>query len=198
MRGAWRWVVVVVVVLAAAAASVPARAGEVNLNVYTGPRYLDKDFWDPIEDQYAIGGTVDFAKQGAPVHFALGLHNSIGVEDFNDPVIDSLVGGVTELSFGVAKVFKTAGKTRPFVSGGASFVRAEAEADTFAGNVDDNDESLGLWIEGGVYWRLTHHFNLGVHARTLLGTSVTLFDVDGDADYWQFGPMIGWSWPAQP
>jgi hypothetical protein len=29
------------------------------------------------------------------------------------------------------------------------------------------------------------------------GSDITLFGVQGDADYWQFGPMIGWSWPPQ-
>jgi len=193
-----RFLGLVLVVLAAVAATAPAHAADVNLNFYPiAPRYLDQDFWDPLEDQYAFGGTVDFAKAGAPLHFAIGLHGSLGDEDITNPLASGVTAVISELSFGIAKVWTTQGTVRPFLSGGVSFVTVDAEADTIFGTVDDDDDSIGLWIEGGVYWRLTPHFNLGMFGRTLVGSSITLFDVDGDADYFEWGPMLGWSWPAK-
>jgi len=194
-----RWLGFTLVALAAVAVIAPARAEDVNLNFYPiAPRYLDKDFWDPIETQYSFGGTVDFGKAGWPLHLAFGLNGSAGDSNNFDPVaIGGVTGTINELSFGIAKVWDTKGSTRPFVSGGVSFVNARIEADTFLGTVDDKDSTIGGWIEGGVYWRLTPHFNFGLFGRTLLGTKITLFGVDGDADYWELGPMLGWSWPPK-
>jgi hypothetical protein len=191
-------IALVLVLLAAVSAGAPARAEDVNLNFYPfAARYLDKDFWDPIENQYAAGGTVDFGKAGWPLHFAIGLHGSVGDENITNPLVSGVNGTVNELSFGIAKVWTPKGKVRPFLSGGLSFVHAVAEADTFLGTTDDDDDSIGVWIEGGVYWRLSPHFNLGMFGRTLVGSNITLFSTDGDADYWEWGPMIGWSWPPK-
>ena len=196
MRGTQRCLVVVI---AAASLAAPALAGDVNLNFYpASARWLDKDLWEPVETHYAFGGTVDFGESGWPIHIALGLHGSSGVEDYDSGPLDELVAGVGELSFGIAKVWETIGSGRPFVSGGLSFVSASIEVDSgIGGSVDDDDDSIGGWIEGGIYWRLKPHFNLGLHGRILAGSDISLFGVEGDADYFQLGPMIGWSWPPR-
>lgn len=180
-------------VLALTSVAAPVIAKDVNLNVYPlGLRSLEDDVWDDldIQDQVAGGGTVDFGEQGWPVHFAIGVHGSIGDEDTFGPDVTGTIG---ELSFGVAKVWTPEGNVRPFISGGFSFVSANLEI----GNAEDDDDSAGLWIEGGVYWRLTSHFNLGLYGRVLEGTDITLFGGDTDVDYFEVGPMIGWSWPGK-
>jgi hypothetical protein len=82
------------------------------------------------------------------------------------------------------------------MGGGATFVEAKGEA-SFPGfgSAEDSDNSPGLYVEGGVYWRLASRLNIGVHARLVAGTDVDLFSVNGDADYGQFGFLIGWGWP---
>jgi hypothetical protein len=194
-----RWLACLVLALAGAVPAATAAGTDVNLNFYpiAARQMADKDLWDPVDSQYAFGGTIDFARHGAPIHFAIGLHGSIGAKDYTNPLLDNLVGTVSELSFGIAKVWETKGRIRPFISGGASFVYAEIQTDTFYGNVNDHDDALGAWVEGGVYWRIGPHFNFGLHGRYLGGTSIRLFGVDGNADYWQVGPMVGWSWPPQ-
>ena len=192
---------VLVLAAAAATATAPATAADVNLNVYpiAGRSMHDSDFWDPVDDQYALGGTVDFGRATSPLHFALGLHGSVGDEDILNPLVNKETANINELSFGIAKVWTTQGSVRPFVSGGLSFVHAELEFDNNfgSGTVNDDDDSIGVWIEGGVYWRLTAHFNLGLFGRGLMGTSINLFGEDTDADYFEAGPMIGWSWPPK-
>jgi len=199
-----RFLGLVLVALAAVAATAPAHAEDVNLNFYPfAPRYLDKDTWDPVENQYAFGGTVDFGKAGWPLHFAIGLHGSVGDEANFNPLVSGVTGTVNELSFGIAKIWTTKGTVRPFLSGGVSFVHAAADADLFTGTIDSDDDSIGMWVEGGVYWRLSPHFNLGMFGRMLTGTSITLFEnvpgfeADGDTDYFEWGPMLGWSWPPK-
>lgn len=199
MRGTVRRLVCLVFGLAAVGHAASALAGDVNLNFYpASARWLDKDLWDPVETHYAFGGTVDFGESGWPIHIALGLHGSSGVKDYDSGPLDEITAGVGELSFGIARVWETEGRARPFLSGGLSFVSASIEVDSsFSGTADDDDESIGAWIEGGVYWRLKPHFNLGLHGRVMGGSEITLFGVEGDADYWQLGPMIGWSWPPR-
>jgi hypothetical protein len=177
----------------------PARAGDVNLNFYplSGRTLGDDDLWDPVEDQWGFGGTVDFGETGNPIHMALGLHMGVGAEDLDTPVADDVASVVTELSVGIAGAWQSKGRLRGYVAGGFSFVGANYTVDTILGDVDDDDDSLGGWIEAGMAWRLGHHFSLGFGARTLLGTDIELFGVEGDADYFQFGPLLAWSWPAR-
>ena len=176
----------------------PAQAGDVNLNFYpVSGRSLDDDLWSPVEDQWGFGGTVDFGEKGNPLHMALGFHVGVGAEDLDSPVTDDVVGVVTELSVGIAGAWQSQGRLRGYVAGGFSFVGAAIEVDTIFGDVDDDDDSLGGWIEAGMAWRLGQHFSLGFGARALIGTDITLFGVEGDADYFQFGPLLAWSWPAR-
>jgi hypothetical protein len=185
--------------IAATALAAPALAGDVNLNFYpASARWLGSDLYDQVDTQYAFGGTVDFGESGWPIHIALGLHTSGVEKEYRSGPVEKITAGVSELSFGIARVWATEGRTRPFLSGGLSFVGTGYEFDTVSsGNPDDDDSSIGVWIEGGVYWRLTRHFNLGLFGRALGGTDITLFGIEGDADYWQAGPMLGWSWPPR-
>lgn len=185
--------------IAALALAAPALAGDVNLNFYpASARWLSSDLYNQVDTQYAFGGTVDFGEGGWPIHIALGLHSSAGVKEYRGGALEEITATVAELSFGIARVWETKGRVRPFISGGMSFVATTYEAESvLGGTAEDDDDSIGAWIEGGVYWRLGPHFNLGLHGRALAGSDITLFGSQGDADYWQFGPMIGWSWPPR-
>jgi hypothetical protein len=84
-----------------------------------------------------------------------------------------------------------------YVGAAPSFVGARYEIETpIPPHIDDAGESLGGWIEAGVAWRLGDHFSLGPSGRALTFTSVNLFGVNGNANYWQIGPLLGWSWPS--
>jgi hypothetical protein len=194
-----RWFVSILILWAAAVAAAPLFAAEVNLNVYpfSWRKMGDSTLWDEVDDQYSLGGMVDFGAKGSALHAVVGLHTGVGAQDFSNPLINDLLATESELSFGLAGVWHLKNGTCPYVSGGLSFVNAELKVDLPGGEVSDNDESLGFFVEGGVYWRLGKHFNLGMYGRVLGGTSLTLFGTDGDADYWEFGPMIGWSWPPK-
>ena len=185
-------------VLASGTLATPASAGDVNLNFYPlSGRSLDEDLWSPVEDQWGFGGTVDFGETGNPLHMALGLHVGVGAEEDLDAPLDEAYSAMSELSVGIAGAWQSQGRLRGYVAGGFSFVQAAMEVDTFFGDVDDDDDSLGGWIEAGMAWRLGRHFSLGFGARTLVGTDIELFGIEGDADYFQFGPLLGWSWPAR-
>ena len=186
-------------VLAAASSAVVLAATDVNLSVPIFGRTMSSDLWNDVDSQAGFGATVDFGHHGAPIHFQAGLQSSTGTKSFSNPLVDDTRGTISEIFFGIAKVWETKGRTRPYVSGGASFVHAELEENILSGSgsVSKDDDSLGFYIEGGVYWRLTTHFNFGLMGRGLGGTSISLFGADGDADYWEVGPTLGWSWPPR-
>jgi hypothetical protein len=199
----WRPAPLALLAVAAFAAlgglATPARAGDVNLNFYpVSGRTLDKDLWSPVEDQWAFGGTLDFGEKGLPLHMALGIHTGYGAEDFSNSLANDAVSTIAELSVGIAGAWQSKARLRGYVAGGFSFVGALLDVNTFVGSdVNDDDDSLGGWIEAGMAWRLGPHFSLGFGARSLFGTDITLFGVNGNADYFQFGPLLGWSWPAR-
>ena len=195
MRQRKVWTAIAIVLLLAAS---PSLAGG-NANFLIGSRALDEDFWEPLEQQGVFGVTVDFGKEGWPVNLAIGVYGSGTTEEESNLVLGDtdVTGAVGELSFGVLKAWSPKGSFHPYVGGGLASVGAAAEIDTqFFGDDDDHDSSLGVYIHGGVFWRLGSRFNLGVDARSVLGTKITLFGEEGDADYFQLGLLLGWGWPA--
>jgi hypothetical protein len=171
-----------------------------NANVVAGPRYLDDGSWNPVADQTALGITVDVGKKFWPINFAIGYHASTATDHSVNPAPIGeleLKGRVRELDFGVLKSWVLGHRLRPFAGGGAALVEGSSRA-TFAalGGSHDSGTGAGAWMEGGVYWRLTGHFNLGVDSRVLLGSTVTMFGFDRSADYRQIGALIGWGWPG--
>lgn len=167
-----------------------------DLNFVYGTRSLDDDAWEPTEDQEVFGATIDFGGAKWPVNIAVGYFSS---EDEGELASFPILGAVdleselSEWSVGVRKTWKS-GSTRPFIGGGVSFLDADAEVVSALGSASDGDDTEGIYVEGGVYWRLGEAFNLGMHARILEGTDVTIFDQDGDADYWQIGALLGFGW----
>jgi hypothetical protein len=186
-------------VLSAASSAALLAATDVNLSVPIFARTMSSDLWNDVDSQAGFGATVDFGRHGSPFHFQAGLQSSTATKTFSDPLVNDTRGAISEIFFGIAKVWEPKGPTRPYISGGASFVHATLEKNVLSGSgsVIKDDDSLGFYVEGGVYWRLSHHFNFGLMGRYLGGTSISLFGADGNADYWEAGPMLGWSWPQR-
>lgn len=169
-----------------------ARAGG-NTNFVLGPRALDAGFWDPVDGQQAVGVTVDFHQRGWPVGLEAGFQ--VSGDDTEVGTVD-VKGGVAELSFGINKTWDHVGRASPFIGGGIASVVAAYELDGSTVG-DDDDGSLGFYVHGGAFWRLGRRFNIGVDARLLGGTDVTLLGTSGDANYSQVGLVLGWGWPAR-
>lgn len=169
-----------------------------NINVFLGMKYLDEGDWAPIEDQLESGITVDFKQQGWPVSIAIGYllssDDSFGLYYFPGiGTITNVQGETTELSIGVRKIWDHSPVVRPFIGGGIGLISAELEAWPFANTVSDDDDAIGIWIGGGVYWTLAGHFNLGFNLRWSKA-EVTLFGVDSEAGGIHAGLFLGFHW----
>ena len=75
------------------------------------------------------------------------------------------------------------------IGGGISFINGEFSAPW----ISDDDNGVGIWLGGGVYWTLAGQFNIGLEAK-FSTADVTLFGVDADAGGGHFGLLIGFHW----
>jgi opacity protein-like surface antigen len=74
---------------------------------------------------------------------------------------------------------------RPYVGVGVSWIELELKASDAGNTVKEDDDSFGLYVAGGFDAWVTQRIALGLEYRILMGTDMTLFDVDTDADYGQ-------------
>jgi len=168
--------------------------GDVNISI--GRRNLNPDNWKPVEGQTALGIDANFGKKEWPVRILLGASSSIG----NGTVSDSggsydVEGKTTELSAG-ARVGRSYSGFTPYLAAGASWITAEVASNPNTSVKKSATDSFkpGYFITGGVTYRFQKIFNIGVAARYLGWTDVTLFGANGDADYIQYSLVIGWGW----
>ncbi|MCI0526224.1 MAG: outer membrane beta-barrel protein [Nitrospira sp.] len=159
-----------------------------NVNAFLGAKSLDEDDWEPVEDHAELGLKLDFRQRAWPVNIAIDFMFSFDEEDLLGVNIE---GETFEVNLGVRKIWDQGLQVRPFIGGGISFIGAEFKGSGFGGSASDDDTAVGFWIDGGVYWTLTEHFNLGLE----LGFSkaeVTLFNIDGEAGGVHFGALAGY------
>lgn len=102
-------------------------------------------------------------------------------------------GETSELSFGVRKIWDHFPKVRPFIGGGIALISAEIKVRGLGVRVSADDDAIGIWVGGGVYWTLAEHFNLGFNLRWSKA-EVTLFNVDGEARGTHAGFLVGFHW----
>ena len=57
----------------------------------------------------------------------------------------------------------------------------------------ESDAAAGVWIDGGVFWRLTKHLNLGFEAR-YSRAELDLLERGVQAGGTYFGLLLGWGW----
>lgn len=115
--------------------------------------------------------------------------------DFPGLGVQNVRSTVAEFSAGVLYRPRGERKLIPFVGGGLSFMTVEQEIERLGGrSISDDDTTVGIYVNGGVYWRLGKRFNIGFDGRVVTGTSVQLFGQKGDANYGQLGLILGWGW----
>jgi hypothetical protein len=177
-------------VFIACAAMAPPSLAAGNVNFILGQKMLDKDDWDPLEDQPEFGAQITVGGADWPVHIAIDV---IGSLDEETVFGEDVTGSTVEVAPGVRKIWGK-NKTHPFVGGGIALVQGEVEV--FSVSFDDT--GTGYWIDGGVFWRLGPRFNIGFDARW--SSAKIDFDVFGDpindveAGGEHLGLLLGWGW----
>jgi opacity protein-like surface antigen len=168
----------------AAQTGVETRDNRVSL--YLGQRNLDEDDHDPVDEQTMFG--IEYSHEGAgdPIGFEIGL---MGSRDEGDVGGTDVEGTTSEIYGGVKKTFGH-DVVRPYIGGGVSFIRATAE---ISGLDDDDDSSLAAYLHGGIGFQVSNAVILGLDARFLFGSDITLFGFETDADYGQLALFVGFA-----
>jgi len=184
-------------VLVAAANTASARY-EGDFNLFAGEKWLKSGDWEPVDQHRQVGLMLAFGEERAAVHFAIdAFYASDDLGDVTVPA-DALVGGSSmELAIGVRKTW-VRGVTRPHLGAGANVIGVSEERRAGAsGTVTNEDRGYGVWVGGGVSWRVATHLNLGIEARfssarAELGEGE--FPRDVAAGGVHLGLLIGYGW----
>ena len=161
-----------------------------NVNFFLGQKSLDSGDWGQLDEQGAFGVLVDFRQEHWPVSVALDF---LGSADDTTQLGNTIDGMTTEFNAGIRKIWEVSGSSvRPYLGGGIAFINAELER-TNVFVVKDDDNATGLWLNGGIYWTLGQHFNLGFDLR-YSEADVTLFGVNREAGGGFAGLLLGYHW----
>lgn len=168
----------------------PANAWTGNANVFLGQKTLDKDDWEPADEQAEFGVLVDFKQTQWPVSIAIDVLGSV---DEVTVLGVNIEASTSEFDVGVRKVWEVSGSSiRPYIGGGIAFVGAEIKETSFT-NVSFDDNGTGIWLNGGIYWTLGQSFNLGLDLR-YSQAEVTFFGEDVEAGGTHAGIILGYHW----
>jgi hypothetical protein len=169
-----------------------------NINGFLGMKYLDEDDWEPLEEQMEFGVKLDFKQQTWPVSIAIDFLASSDdtTMSFYDPVYGTIYaeveGTTSEFCLGVRKIWDYSPSIRPFIGSGLAMINAEIEAEAYGLGVSV-DDAMGFWLEGGIYWTLPEHFNIGFDLRWSKA-QVIFYGVDGEAGGTHAGLFLGYHW----
>ncbi len=165
-----------------------------NANFLLGAKALDKDEWEPADEQAEFGAEVDFRKRDWPVSLAIDLLGAVGEGRVYTYLGEAKFESETsELSVGVRKVWDGSPHVRPYIGGGIALAKATARVSLSGFTLEDSDNGTGYWLGGGVYWTLSESFNIGLELRSS-SVKTDLFGQEVKAGGGHFGLLLGYHW----
>ncbi|MFN0006940.1 MAG: hypothetical protein ACKVXR_03455 [Planctomycetota bacterium] len=181
--------------LAASCASTADTIPDSRIGLHAGYRGLDGEDWGPVDDQGAAGLEFVHEAPGSTVGLEAAVFASEKTEDdvFVLPAaIADFRGRALELSFGLHKDLAVRYEgVHPYFGGGLSLLRVELRGEQ-AGLEDEEDgDSAGLYLHGGVEFDLSPALFLGVDLRVRGGTDVDLLGEDRSTSYGQVSFVLG-------
>lgn len=154
------------------------------VSFYGGKRQLDHGEWSPVDEPLAYG--FDYAHVPDAIGWEVGMQYS---RDTSDEGGLDVEGVMTEVSGGV-RVEAGDDVIRPYAGAGIAYLNAKFDTDATPA---DDDSSLAGYAHIGLTADLGSSFFVGVDARLLFGSSLTLMDEHTDADYAQLAVLFGFA-----
>lgn len=176
-----------------------ASAGEAPRNsrfaVHAGYRSFDGGDWAPVDDQGAAGLEFVHETPGSTVGLEAAVFASEKTEDevFVPPAaLVDFRGRAVELSFGLHKDLAVHyDGVHPYFGGGLSLLRAELHGEQGGLEDEEDSDSAGLYLHGGVEFDVSPALFLGVDLRVRGGADVDLLGEDRSTSYGQVAFVLG-------
>jgi hypothetical protein len=201
---------VIALILIAGATQTPA--GKKSFNFFLGQKWIsdlsdeESDSILDLEKQPDIGVEMSFGGNDWPVMVAVDIlasaaDDSASYNYYGYGIDADIESRNVEVDVGVRKTWEFAhSNIRPYIGGGLATAHGELEldVDSSLGSFSQDDAALGvgLWVGGGVYWRLGERFNLGFNLRH--STAEVDFDDLGvenvDLGGTHLGLVLGWGY----
>jgi hypothetical protein len=136
-----------------------------NLNAGLGMKFLNKDEWAITGQQTEFRVAFDVRQRRWPINIAADfMHSQSSEASFFDSSCDCRVKyqqTTTELNAGVRKIFdRKLYSMRPFLGGGFGYISTQMNFSELISALQQGN--MGIWLDGGVYWELERHFNIGL------------------------------------
>jgi hypothetical protein len=167
-----------------------------NFNLGVGLKFLDEDEWAATSQQKEMRAALDFRQRRWPINIACDFMYSMSedvytyVESSDSYVLYNQTSA--ELNAGVRKIFdQKLYSMRPFVGGGLGYITTSIDFAEVVSNFQEG--TMGAWAEGGVYWELERHFNLG--AEVLWSwAKIPVRLTEANAGGKHFEMIVGYHW----
>ena len=184
--------------LGASCASAPAgeeAPPDTQLGIHAGWRGFDSGEWGPVDDQGAVG----FEIVHEPSTWVVGLEAALFAserteDDFFVPPTSTIDfrARTSELSFGIHKEMPVdyAG-VHPYVGGGLSLLHAELRGEEGGLEREEDGDSPGVYLHGGVGFDVSETLFLGLDLRVRGGSDVDLLGDDRSTGYGQVTFVLG-------
>ena len=160
-----------------------------NYNGVIGRRDAGNKDWEPFKNYDEIGVEASWGKADEPLMFATDFFAS---QDSQRTGNKTLVSNCYELDLGLRKIWTFSKRWNPYGGAGFSFANSSADRSVHGGTESSNDTTYGLWIGGGIFYRIGMNLNVGIALRANLMDGYRVFGEDRNANSTHIGLVIGW------
>lgn len=160
-----------------------------NFNGVVGRRTVGDKDWEPFHTYSEIGVEGSWGKADEPLMFATDFFAS---QDSKRDGSQTLYSNSYQLQLGLRKIWTFGKRWNPYGGAGLTLVDTDIERATSSGKERASDDAYGMWLGGGIFYRIGRNFNLGIAARASLMTTYRLFGVDRGGNSTHIGVVIGW------
>jgi len=160
-----------------------------NYNGVIGRRYMGDKDWAPFHIYNEIGVEGSWGKMDEPLMFATDFFTSQDSQREGSKTIQSKS---YQLQLGLRKIWTFSKHWNPYGGAGLTVSKGDLEEVSSSGTKRGSDNAYGIWVGGGIFYRVGQNFNVGVAVRACLMDSYRILGVDRGGNSTNIGFVIGW------
>jgi opacity protein-like surface antigen len=103
-----------------------------------------------------------------------------------------------EINPGLRKIWTIKKRLHPYGGAGLAFVQAKSQRATLHREISDRDRSYGVWLGGGMFFRIGSHLDLGLALRLTAVRDFKIFNETRSGTSTHLALTIGWGAVTAP